>query len=162
MKIIGGYTNYGQDIGILMLDTRFPRIIGDIGNANTFHTHVRYRTVRNITKGPITEKNIEKELLFPFLEAAKSLEAEGCKAITTSCSFLAGYQQRLADAVDIPVFTSTLLLVPMLRAMLNRHSTIGIFTENPQVLNEEYFLQAGWVFEGYSGSCDRYAGRFTV
>ena len=36
MKIIGGYTNYGQDIGILMLDTRFPRIIGDIGNANTF------------------------------------------------------------------------------------------------------------------------------
>ena len=72
MKIIGGYTNYGQDIGILMLDTRFPRIIGDIGNANTFHTHVRYRTVRNITKGPITEKNIEKELLFPFLEAAKS------------------------------------------------------------------------------------------
>ncbi len=71
MKIIGGYTNYGQDIGILMLDTRFPRIIGDIGNANTFHTHVRYRTVRNITKGPITEKNIEKELLFPFLEAAK-------------------------------------------------------------------------------------------
>lgn len=144
MKIIGGYTNYGQDIGILMLDTRFPRIIGDIGNANTFHTHVRYRTVRNITKGPITEKNIEKELLFPFLEAAKSLEAEGCKAITTSCSFLAGYQQRLADAVHIPVFTSTLLLVPMLRAMLNRHSTIGIFTENPQVLNEEYFLQAGW------------------
>ena len=89
MKIIGGYTNYGQDIGILMLDTRFPRIIGDIGNANTFRTHVRYRTVRNITKGPITEKNIEKELLFPFLEAAKSLEAEGCKAITTSCSFLA-------------------------------------------------------------------------
>lgn len=71
MKIIGGYTNYGQDIGILMLDTRFPRIIGDIGNANTFRTHVRYRTVRNITKGPITEKNIEKELLFPFLEAAK-------------------------------------------------------------------------------------------
>ena len=86
MKIIGGYTNYGQDIGILMLDTRFPRIIGDIGNANTFRTHVRYRTVRNITKGPITEKNIEKELLFPFLEAAKSLEAEGCKAITTSSS----------------------------------------------------------------------------
>lgn len=39
MKIIGGYTNYGQDIGILMLDTRFPRIIGDIGNANTFRTH---------------------------------------------------------------------------------------------------------------------------
>ena len=26
MKLVGGYTNYGQDIGVLMLDTIFPRI----------------------------------------------------------------------------------------------------------------------------------------
>lgn len=144
MRITGGYTNYGQDIGILMLSTQFPRIIGDMGNANTFHTHVRYRTVRNITKGPITEKNIEQELIQPFIEAAKSLEAEGCKAITTSCNFLAGFQKRLANSVNIPVFTSTLMLVPMIRTMLNRNLKIAIFTENPMVISEEYFRQAGW------------------
>lgn len=144
MKIIGGYTNYGQDIGYFN-----GWIRGSRGSSGISETRIHFApmsvTARSgiLPKVPITEKNIEKELLFPFLEAAKSLEAEGCKAITTSCSFLAGYQQRLADAVHIPVFTSTLLLVPMLRAMLNRHSTIGIFTENPQVLNEEYFLQAG-------------------
>ena len=33
MKLKGGYSNYGQDVGILMLDTRFPRPPGDIGNA---------------------------------------------------------------------------------------------------------------------------------
>ena len=108
MKIIGGYTNYGQDIGILMLDTRFPRIIGDIGNANTFRTHVRYRTVRNITKGPITEKNIEKELLFPFLEAAKSLEAEGCKTVmlpgvTSFCAAAARLGQSLTGGMEQPL-----------------------------------------------------------
>ena len=35
MLLKGGYTNYGQDIGVLMLDTKFPRIPGDIGNART-------------------------------------------------------------------------------------------------------------------------------
>lgn len=144
MKIVGGYTNYGQDIGILMLETQFPRIIGDMGNANTFRTHVRYRTVRNITKVPITEKNVEKELLQPFIDAAKSLEAEGCKAITTSCGFLAGFQRQLADAVHIPVFTSTLLLVPMIYTMINRDRKIAIFTENASVMDKEYFRQAGW------------------
>ena len=34
--LYGGYTTYGQPIGILMLDTRFPRIPGDIGNAKTY------------------------------------------------------------------------------------------------------------------------------
>lgn len=144
MKIVGGYTNYGQDIGILMLGTVFPRIVGDIGNANTFRTHVRYRTVRNITKGPITAKNIEKELLNPFIEAAQSLEAEGCKAITTSCNFLAGFQRQLADSVHIPVFTSTLMLVPMIHTMLNRDRKIAVFTENPSVITEEYFQPFGW------------------
>ena len=40
MKVQGGYTFYGQEIGILMLDTVFPRIRGDIGNANTFPFHL--------------------------------------------------------------------------------------------------------------------------
>jgi hypothetical protein len=32
MLVKGGFTNYGQKIGILMLETTFPRIPGDIGN----------------------------------------------------------------------------------------------------------------------------------
>lgn len=144
MRLYGGYTNYGQDIGILMMDTVFPRIIGDIGNANTFGIHVRYRTVRDIPATGITEKNFEKLMLEPFLDAARSLEQEGCKAITTSCSFLAGFQRQLADAVHIPVFTTPMLLVPMIHTMLNKDLEIGIFTENAQVLSEEFFNQAGF------------------
>lgn len=50
MRLIGGYTNYGQDIGILMLDTRFPRIPGDIGNAKSYpNVHVRYKVERTPT-----------------------------------------------------------------------------------------------------------------
>ncbi|MEM9966664.1 MAG: hypothetical protein AAF755_01045 [Pseudomonadota bacterium] len=36
-------------LGILMLDTRFPRIFGDVGNAQTWPFPVRYATVPHAT-----------------------------------------------------------------------------------------------------------------
>ena len=36
-------------IGILMLETRFPRIPGDVGNARTWPFPVRYRVVPGAT-----------------------------------------------------------------------------------------------------------------
>ena len=46
MIVKGGRTNYGELIGILMLDTKFPRIYGDIGNALTFSFPVKYKSSR--------------------------------------------------------------------------------------------------------------------
>ncbi|MFQ5841272.1 MAG: aspartate/glutamate racemase family protein, partial [Thermodesulfobacteriota bacterium] len=34
-KAVGGKNVFGYAIGILMLETRFPRIPGDVGNATT-------------------------------------------------------------------------------------------------------------------------------
>lgn len=144
MNMKGGYTSYGQDIGILMMPTVFPRVPGDIGNAKTFSFPVRYRIVEDVEVANLNEHNAQERLLQPFIRAAQALEAEGCRAITTSCSFLSGFQKELADAVHIPVFTSALLLVPMIRAMLGRDQKIGIFTLNPVLMTEEIFLQSGW------------------
>ncbi len=139
----GGYTTYGQDIGILMMRTVFPRPAGDIGNARSFRVPVRYRIV-DVDPLNLTEKNADSQLIRPFIEAAQELEREGCRAITTSCSFLGGFQRRLADAVNIPVFTSTLLLVPLVSSMLSRKLKVGILTESEEMLPEAYFNQAGW------------------
>ena len=49
MIVTGGKNVYGESIGILMLDTKFPRIPGDIGNALTFPFPVRYRKVSGAT-----------------------------------------------------------------------------------------------------------------
>ena len=144
MNIRGGYTNYGQDIGILMMPTVFPRLLGDIGNARTFKAPVRYYVVNDVVGINLNEKNAEEKLLQPFILAAQALEAQGCKAITTSCSFLGGFQRKLADAVKIPVFTTPLILVPMLHTMLNGKLEIGIFTTDNNLMTEEYFNQAGW------------------
>ena len=141
--IKGGYTNYGQDIGILMMRTVFPRLVGDIGNARTFSMPVRYQIV-DVDPLNMTAKNADARLLTPFIEAARQLEAEGCKAIATSCGFLAKFQRTLADSVHIPVFTSAIMLVPLVRQMINRDREIAIFTERPWNLTEDHFNQAGF------------------
>ncbi|MCI9156854.1 MAG: aspartate/glutamate racemase family protein [Lawsonibacter sp.] len=145
MKLIGGHTNYGQDIGILMLDTTFPRIPGDIGNAKSYPgVPVRYKVVKNAFTSRIMGQDHDPALLEPFIQAARELEDEGCKAITTSCGFLAKFQRTLADSVHIPVFTSAIMLVPLVRQMINRDREIAIFTERPWNLTEDHFNQAGF------------------
>ncbi len=46
MKLRGGYTNHGETIGVLMLDTGFPRRCGEIGNALSYEFPVRYKIGR--------------------------------------------------------------------------------------------------------------------
>lgn len=139
--ISGGYTNYGQEIGILMLDTVFPRIVGDIGNANTFPFPVRYKVIRGALPTRVVEQN-DGQLLDHFIEGARELAADGVKAITTSCGFLAVHQQALAAAVSVPVFTSSLLLVPLAEAMVAPRQVV-IVTANRDRLSPRHLAGAG-------------------
>ncbi len=146
----GGYTHYGQNIGILMLDTVFPREIGDIGNARTFDFPVCYKVVRDVFNGQKLPRDADEILLNAFTEAARELEKEGCRAITTSCGFLAGFQKELANAVNIPVFTNTLSLVPMIAPMIGKDKKIGIFTERKEFMTEYLFNKLGWSSKDYN------------
>lgn len=141
MEIYGGYVNYGQDIGILMLDTVFPRLRGDIGNAATFPFPVRYKVVSGALPARVVPEQ-DNSLLAHFIAAARELETEGVKAITTSCGFLAVYQQELAACVQIPVFTSSLLQIPFIEAMLPPGRNIAVITANGQTLGERRLVEA--------------------
>src|SRR5215216_1676728 len=121
----GGHNVYGRSIGILMLQTRFPRVPGDMGNATSFAFPVVHRIVEAATPQRVVTAG-DPRLLTPFIEAARELEQQGVLAITTNCGFLAMFQAELAAAVDVPVFSSSLLLVPMLRRMLRPDRRIGI------------------------------------
>lgn len=144
MLLKGGHTTYGQPIGILMLDTIFPRPPGDIGNAGSFDFHVRYKIVKGAHPTRIMGPRPEPELIAPFIEAARELEAEGVRAITTSCGFLAPFQKEIAAAVGIPVFTSSLMQAPLIAAMLPPGKIIGVFTERAHNMNEGHFRSVGW------------------
>lgn len=142
MIVKGGRTNYGEAIGILMLDTKFPRIPGDIGNALTFDFPVKYKKVKGATSQRVV-READPSLIVPFIEAARELEEEGVSAITTSCGFLAIFHEYLADAVSIPVFTSSLLQVPIVFRMLKKGQKVGIMTASKPHLTELHFKGAG-------------------
>jgi hypothetical protein len=98
-------------LGILMLETRFPRPPGDIGNPETFARAgipVRFAVVAGASPARIVQA-ADPNLLRPFVDAAVRLAAEGARIISTSCGFLARYQSDLAAAVRVPVWTSSLL-----------------------------------------------------
>ena len=131
-----------KKIGILMLDTKFPRIKGDIGNEDTFS----FPTVKKIVTGADTTKVVDlgdRGLLNNFIAAAKELESSGVSAITTSCGFLAKFQKELAESVDVPVFTSSLIQAKYIEPLLKKDQAIGILTIKKSSLTEEHFKGVG-------------------
>jgi len=143
MAIIkGGYNVYGYKIGVLMLDSKFPRIPGDVGNAESFKYPVLFKKVNNAKPKNIVIDQTD-EFLKPFIDAAKELELEGVKAITTSCGFLARFQDKIAENVKVPVFTSALLMVPMVCKMVGSDGLVGILTANKSTLSDEQLFSAG-------------------
>jgi Asp/Glu/hydantoin racemase len=141
-RVRGGFNQYGFTVGILMLDTRFPRIRGDMGNATTFPFPVRYHRVPGADPDLVVRRGAEG-LLPAFVEGAKALEREGVGAITTNCGFLIKYQDQLACAVRVPVFTSSLLLVPLVHRLLPAGQRVGIMTVNASTLRPEHLTAAG-------------------
>ena len=138
----GGKAIYGAPLGILMLEARFPRIPGDMGNAATFPFPVRYHRVAGASPDRVVRKGAEG-LLPNFVEGAQALEREGVGAITTNCGFLVKYQREMAAAVKVPVFTSSLLLVPLVHRMLPAGQRVGIMTVNSTALGPEHLAGAG-------------------
>ena len=141
MEYEGGYPFYGDAVGILMLDMKAPLIPGNVGNARSYDFPVRYKVLENVPADwwddAIGPDDSRGEI---FVKAAKELEAEGCKAITSGCGFFAIYQKRTADALKIPVFASPLLMVPMVQRMLGKKDRVGIITANGQRLVGRSFL----------------------
>lgn len=100
-------------LGILMLDARFPRPPGDAGHPASWAMPVRLRTVPGASPRRVVQQP-DATLLQPFIEAARTLTAEGAAAITTSCGFLVRWQAELQAALAVPVWTSSLLALPAL------------------------------------------------
>ena len=139
----GGRTLYGLVLGVLMLDTRMPRVPGDVGNAETWPFPVHFSVVKGADTSRIMGRDPDPTLLVPFADAARELERLGARAITTSCGFLAIFQQELQAALSVPMLSSALLQVPFVSRVIAPGKRIAILTERPN-LTERHFNGAGW------------------
>jgi len=126
-----------------MLDTRFPRLPGDIGHPAAFPVPVRRKVVAGAVPREVVRSAASLRasgLHVVFVDAVRQLEAEGAGAITTSCGFLVLLQHELQAAVRVPVVSSSLCLLPALLAQAPR---VGVLTINAEALGPDYLLAAG-------------------
>ncbi|MCY4461981.1 MAG: aspartate/glutamate racemase family protein [Albidovulum sp.] len=138
----GGKSVYGASVGILMLETRFPRIYGDMANANTWPFPVQYRIVRGASPERVIRRRAEG-LEDAFVEAARDLVAHGADGLTTNCGYLSLFQDRIKDATGVPVAASPLMQVPFVNAMLPAGKTAGILTISKTDLSADHLKAAG-------------------
>lgn len=141
MKAMGGKAIYGASVGILMLDARFPRIPGDMGNARTWPFPVHYRIVRGASPDLVVRQGATG-MLPHFIEAARALVADGVDGITTNCGFLSLMQADLQAAVPVPVATSSLMQVGLVNALLPRRQRAGILTISASTLTPAHLAAA--------------------
>lgn len=138
----GGKSIYGSPLGILMLEARFPRIFGDMGNGETWPFPVMFRVVRGASPERVV-LNGAKGLLDAFVDAARDLVDLGAEAITTNCGFLSLFQREMAAAVQVPVATSSLMQVPWVQATLPPGRRVGVVTVSKASLTPPHLAAAG-------------------
>lgn len=130
----------GETIGIIVLDCEYPYIPGNVANATTYDFPVRYAAVAGATNDRLIYSR-DPELLAPFIKAAQKLEAEGVKAITSGCGFMALFQKEIAAAVNVPVFLSSLLQVPFIHQITGKR--VGIISASSKNLTSAHLENTG-------------------
>jgi hypothetical protein len=129
-------------LGILMLDTKFPRIHGDVGNAASFDFPVRYRVVPGATPEAIVLKD-PRVWIEAFITEGRALVAQGCIGLATTCGFLTLVRDQVAEACGVPVASSSLEQIAMIDAMLPPGKRVGILTISAASLSADHLKAAG-------------------
>ncbi|MGD1879368.1 MAG: aspartate/glutamate racemase family protein [Kiloniellaceae bacterium] len=131
-------------LGVLMLRTGFPRPPGDVGNPITWPCATLYKVVEPANVGAVViEGPLPDNLVAAFVTAGRELVDEGATLITTSCGFLVTAQQALAEALPVPVVTSSLLQIPEVEAGLPAGRRAGVITFDARRFGPRHLAAAG-------------------
>ncbi|MFA5622165.1 MAG: aspartate/glutamate racemase family protein [Thermovirgaceae bacterium] len=115
---------------------------GNSTNPDTYDFPVRFCRVKGANIQTILESP-DRKVLQEMIREARLMVSDGVRAITTSCGFNAIFQKELASSLDVPVFTSSLLLVPLVHAMLGPKAEIGVITAKKAALRKEHLEAVG-------------------
>ena len=130
-------------LGLIKLDTLFPRLPGDLGLASTWGPSVQEYVVKGALPALIVKQQqsfVHSAFAPAFGEAVDFLLQSGASAITTSCGFLVLWQQALQALSPVPLVTSSLCMLPELLASEER---VGVLTIDANSLSSLHWAGAG-------------------
>lgn len=130
----------GFPLGIIAVHLVYPKLPGNVANATTYPFPVLYKEV-----------NFEIERLFEgdpaigeeIVAAAKELEQNGVRAIVGACGYFAHFQKQVADAVDVPVFLSSLCQLPMIKTGISSKKKIAVLAASGDNINDDLLEKVG-------------------
>jgi len=125
-------TAYGYPIGIISAQWHIPFIPGDVNHAASFDYPVRYLPVEVPGAAILRGEAAVERYTGTIVAAARRLEAEGVRAITSNCGFFGLWQRAVADAVSVPVFMSSLLMVPFIGSLIGTGRKVGVVVANSE------------------------------
>lgn len=115
---------------------------GNSTNPATYTFPVLFHRIKGANIETVLE-NPSRLVLERMIADSKLLIRDGIRAITTSCGFNAIFQKELSEALEVPVFTSSLLQVPFVRALSAPSKKIGVITAKKAALKKEHLFAAG-------------------
>lgn len=99
-------------LAILQLDTRFPRLPGDIACPDTYARPVRIQTITNANVNAVVSPDPDQFNLSLFEHAVCTAKES---VITTSCGFMIYFQDYLDNRTEQTFVSSALTALPSLR-----------------------------------------------
>ena len=141
ISIPKGQAIAGNAIGILVLDLWYPYLPGNVANASTYNFPVQYKILRGSTIPQIL--SADPTLLDLIVEGGRELEKQGVRAIVGACGYFGNYQKEAAAILDVPVFLSSVLQIPIIRRGLKPNQKVGIICAVADSLTPKLLSQCG-------------------
>jgi hypothetical protein len=138
---IPGQVSYGESIGILLLDSSLPYIPGDVANATTYPFAVRFQKVEGFSAKRAFD--LDSAIYDDLLVAARQLAANGVRAITGNCGYMAIHQRKLINEVNVPIFLSSLSQLSFINQIIPSSAKIAIVTANSKSLTHAVLDKIG-------------------
>ncbi|MBN2285156.1 MAG: aspartate/glutamate racemase family protein [Tissierellales bacterium] len=133
----------GMGLGIMVMDQFYPGFPGDVRNASAYPFPVQFEAIEGLEIDPLLYGEDKDQFIPIILKAAKRLERIGCRAIAAECGYFAYYQKIVADEMDIPVFMSSLLQVPLIQRTISSKKKVGIVCANKNELSNTHLQNVG-------------------
>lgn len=134
---------YGMGLGIILLDDVYPGFPGDVRNASAYPFPVQYEIAEGVDIQALVYREDKSPCLEPVKRAAARLERMGCRAIAAECGYFAYFQRDIASHVNVPVFMSSLLQVPLAQQLIGPRKTVGILVALSRFMSEAHLRAVG-------------------
>jgi hypothetical protein len=134
---------YGMGLGIMLLDDVYPGFPGDVRNASAYPFPIQYEIVEGVDIHRLVVEPDKTGCLPPLVLAAQKLERMGCRAIAAECGYFAYFQAEIAASVQVPVFMSSLLQVPLAQQLIGPQQVVGILMANATYLTSHHLESVG-------------------